>query len=274
MDLKDFLTPRQFQILSKSGIKNLYDLITYHPSGTEEIKTLPSLYGFFDENITYFTEGKLISKVKRKSKALFFQLQFQVESGILNCYFFSRAKFMDSMLQNGDEYQFMMQHKKGFWSIKKISRIKKNQNKLNYFSLGACHLGDYLLPVYPKNGQITNELLRAIHEKIPAGFYILNLEKLVPKSQNLISQKIDLSNIHHPKNQKSFQETKKKWVALKVFLKLSVMRKINSTNKDFIGKASILDTKFLKGLSETLPFELSQSQKKAIWDILNEVKKV
>jgi RecG-like helicase len=82
---------------------------------------------------------------------------------------------------------------------------------------------------------------------------------------------INLEKAHKPTNYQDYKNTLDHWISFQVYLKIATNRFLSQQTQEQFGLASKLDLNFLKSMSQALPFTLSDSQKLAIWQLLQDL---
>jgi RecG-like helicase len=266
-DLGLRFTTTQAAKLQQAGIATMYDFVTYLPASLSKIQPLQS---FWAAEGQFLWQAKLLNFTIRKGRQPFLVLETEGKFK-LQAYFFGMAQYTLGQLKTGQDYQFMVTHKNKFWTIQRFAPLKADELISHHFILGRAEQKEYLLPKYSTLNGLPSSYIIQLHRRLLPADYHLNLRGLVPSS-DLIPEKIDLSKLHRPSDFESYLQTQSSWVALRVYLKLSLMRYLDSLNRQSFAPGTRLDVDFLKQITSRLPFELSQSQKLAIWEILNELK--
>lgn len=266
--LTNRLTLEQSRKLNLAGFKSIYDIITYLPFDLQNIKPLENTYIQPSSDIVYLWSGKLVNITHRRGGQQFLVLDFQGTQP-LKAYLFSIAKYTMVNLVLNKNYQLLLIYRKGFWSIDKFAL--QQENLINHpFILGKMNTKDYLLPKYSKIGTLQGGYFNQIHKRLKPQDYILNLSGLLPEN-DIIPESLDLSKIHHPYNLVEYEQALHSWIALKVFLRMSLDKFVSLNSISQYARSGNLNIDFLKHLSSTLPFKLSPTQKTTIWDILQEI---
>ena len=267
-DLKKFFSLKQVQRLQVSNIMNLYDFISYLPFDLKSI--LPLQNGNLNSQDWFLLEGQILAFEHRQGKSPFFTINFQTSYNFhLKIYWFVRGKWAFNFLKVGEFYQLIVNFQEPFYNLIKISEKKSSLN-LDSFEIGRAEMKPYILPKYSKLGSLVSNDLQRLHQKIPKQYYQLNLTGLLPNN-SIIPSVLDLSRIHKPKNQVDFYKGQQDWIALQTFLKLFLLKTINFEKGQEFGFKTRFSVDFLKKLSHNLDFNLSNSQKLVIWDILQEI---
>jgi RecG-like helicase len=281
-----YLSKSQIQNLNLVGISSLYQLLIFLPYGLENLEPIENYFGKnyitdfgqsdnSETKTKYLFQGKLTTFTKNQGKTgqFYFYLTFQSDNRTVNTYYFASSPYAAKNLIIGNEFQMILANSNNLWSIEKLveSKVEGNFNSpKDSFKLGQATIQKYILPKYSKTGFLTSPFFAQVFNQIPRQFFVLDLVGLMPQNP-IIDSKIDFWNIHHPKSVAKYHSTMQQWIGLKVFLKLALIQYVEKNKEKRYAKASNLDIEFLKNLSGNLPFELSLSQKNAIWSILGEV---
>ncbi len=141
-------------------------------------------------------------------------------------------------------------------------------------SEGLTHTAG-LIPVYPETAGITSRVIRyALKMSLSV---IQQMQEYLPreiiKNQNSILLKTALKEIHFPKNKKSAEKARQRLSFDELFLmQLSAIyqKRLLQTQK---AKSIPFDKNLIQGFVQKLPFKLTNSQKVATWDILQDITK-
>jgi len=132
-----------------------------------------------------------------------------------------------------------------------------------------------LIPVYPETAGITSRLIRyALKLCLPA---INKVEEFLPaditKVQNLLPLKTALYEIHFPRAKSLAEKARYRLTFDELFLiQLSVIRQKRALQKQF-AKSIPFDKTLIQSFVKSLPFKLTNGQKIASWDILQDISK-
>jgi RecG-like helicase len=283
-----YLSKSQIQNLKTVGINSVYGLLTFLPFSLENIQPIENFFGAnyintFGEienkeiKTKYLMQAELVNYTRNQGKSgqAYFYLCFNDGSRTINTYYFASSPYAAKNLIIGNQFQLILIYSNNLWSIEKIVESKTTtspQNQNTAFKLGEAEIQKYLVPKYSKAGFLQTGFFSQIFLQIPRQFYLLNLSGLVPENP-IIPSSIDFWNIHHPDSMTAYHNTMQQWIGLRVFLKLALIKYIDVNKEKKYAKASSIDLDFIKNISSNLPFDLSNSQKTAIWSILSEVKK-
>jgi RecG-like helicase len=262
--LFDRMSVDQAHKLESVGIRTIYDLIVYFPYKLDKIIPLED-FKQHPYHVLFLAHAQLVTVRRKPGKQPILILELETKIGLITAYVFSVATFTLASLTIGTEYQFIMSQKNGFWSVEKFAQLSKKESI--YFHLGRSPVRSYIIPRYSKIGPLQSSFFETVHRQLKPSDYILNINGLVP-DQSIIPQLIDMSRIHHPSSHDEYDITYRDFLALKVFLRLTLMRYNEYISKKEYARPTELDKEYLQQVTKKLPYSLSQSQKIAIWDIL------
>lgn len=258
-------SPKQVEDLEKAGFAGLYELLNYFPTRLEQIEPLDKT-GFIDSNKLYLWQAKLASSELRASKKPYFLLNLSDGQSQKNCYLFSNARYLHTLLQIGSEFQLILKYKDPFWTVDKIA-LSSPYKIATDFILGKAVMKKYLIPKYTRILALTSSRFNQIFRRLPNSLFLLDFAGLIPKNSNL-SEQVDLSKIHKPDSMEEFWQTKKEFLKIKVFLQMVALKSLQDKSEQLKARRGKLDLEFLKTISSNLPYQLTLSQKTVIWDIL------
>lgn len=170
-------------------------------------------------------------------------------------------------------------------------RLVSLSGKVGFFSRSLClNSPDYeildtedeetfhtgrLVPIYPETAGLSSKWIRT---KIKDAFGFSNISDFLPtkilKEYNLISLKEAIEKVHFPKNLSEIDEGRKR-LAFNELLDLqlkSEFRKLN-WNKNKVSNKLKIDSKAIQSFIDSLPFELTNSQKEVVDEILKDMEK-
>ncbi len=270
-DLGKRFTKVQIEKLESVGFVSIYDVLTFFPLGVEKILPLQNPFQNESERSKFLWEGVLEEVEQKYGKNNFLILGFRGETFNLRAYFFSKAKFVLKTLKTGQKYQVLLKKSKNFWVVEKLAILNPDYSRIDFpMILGRAKIKPYLQAYYSKKGILHPPYFKTIFSKLNREDFILNLEGLVPES-GLIPKAIDLYEIHYPSSYENYKRVLDEWTSFKVFLRLSLMKVLDVQKDTRLARKSQLDLDFLKKTSSNLPFDLSLSQKQAVWEVLQEV---
>lgn len=283
--------PKVGYLLNKLGIYTALDLLFYFPrkhidySNRTLIKNLK-----IDTNTTIFGYVKSIQAFVTKNKLSVLKVKIADESGNLDLSFFY-AKANRHMLE-----RYKAQFPKGAGIMVSgtvgINRYdgKLTLDKVQYSLMSGNFLESgkdlcsnlnlaRIVPIYPLNENLNIKTLRrAIFNAIE--MYKNQIPTILPdfliKKYNLLEKKEAVAHLHYPQSMEMLERARFSLVFEELFLiqfKLARLREENKRNNSAISlkiKEKGLVNRFIKNL----PFELTNAQKDAVNDILNDLNSI
>jgi len=261
-DLSTIVTNNQILKLSQAGIVSLYDLITYFPYKYE------TLYDFDTTNIqngrSYLITGTIVAidTIRTYHKVT---IQSLACSKQITGLYFVKARFVRSVYRVGVCVQAEIYISNNYQTIRSMAEFKNQQT--GALKLGKLPQCDIILPYYSKNGKVNTVLLRTIHSRLNDAYYNLDLTGLIP-SESTIPSSISLTQVHKPTSVQEPSESLRHFYRLQVFLKLAAHKYATTDKETYFGRLSSTSRDYLTSLSELLDYELTNSQKLAIWNVV------
>lgn len=251
------------KLFQKLNINSVYDLLRYYPRTYEDwskvsyISELQNgetavIKAHVTSNVTtpYTRNGKIISKV-----------QISDDTGSLMLTFFNN-KYISSMLKYGEEYYFFGKVSRDIYGFSMTSPEFSNTKT-----------ADSLVPVYPLTSGLTN---RMVVKTVKTALSMLpkEIQEPIPKDiidrYNLCSLRFALNNIHFPKDAESLEKARRRLVFEELLVLNLGMRMLKSRVSQSTPVKMPVD--YSKEFISKLPFELTNSQKNAVVDCINDMK--
>ena len=263
--------PKFLKNLERLGLKTVRDLVWHFPARYEDFS---QIYNISDlEPGQEATIAGVVTKVDvRRSwrkKMIIVEAEIQDETGTIRAIWFNQP-----YLKN----------------IIKIGRMMNFSGKIT-FSEGDLYLShpDYelssvsnreetrhtarLVPIYPETRGLTSRALRFLIQPVLKN--LENLEEFLPKG---ILEKENLPEINESIQKIQFPETLEETEAIKrrfAFQDIFLLQLWNLKQKMALAKekAPVIEANidYLKTIIETLPFKLTDSQKKSLWEIIKDL---
>jgi len=272
LDLSERLSKKQIARLKAAGIRTLYDLITYLPSGIHRILPLSKFDRETTDRPIYLDQAVLQKVIQRQTRRRFLLLEWrsQITNWTYQTYFFSLTKFTLKSLRVGETYQLLLVYQNNFWNLEKYSLYKATTLTEQRLMLGASVIKDYVDVYYSQLGGLKSDFFKSVHGKLLTSDYILNLTGLVLPNE-IFPEVINLEKVHKPTTYQDYKTTLDQWISFQVYLKIATNRFLSQQTQQQFGLATSLDLNFLRSMSQALPFTLSESQKLAIWQLLKDL---
>lgn len=266
------MTPRQKAALAKLGIETARDLLFHFPARYEEISELKEIRNLTEgEKATIVAEVVMLKAEKTwKKKMRVADGVLRDETGMLGVVWFNQP-YVANILKPGTKARFSG----------KVSRGKSGLVMTNplYEPIGAGEettvAGGGLLPIYPESYGVTSRWLRyQIQRQLES---IGHPPEILPEEilgkYHLPHFERALRAIHFPKRIGEAEAARKRFSFEEIFLiQLDRQRERKRIEREKSPRIET-DTGLVKRFAESLPFKLTDAQRKAIWQILQDFKK-
>ena len=265
--------------LKKLGIKTLRDLLFYFPRRYEDFSVItPIVEAKLNKMVCI--KGKILKIKSRRTpvkKIILTEALIQDETGAIRAIWFNQPYLLKTLKEKNEVFLAgkVLLGDKGVYlsnpSYEKISSRAAAQSS----KLALIHTAR-LVPVYPETEGLSSRWLRYIlrplliklADKIPESLplEIIKKEKLLP-IQKAIWQ------IHFPDSKKLAQKARARFSFEELFLiELFVLREKMKMGKSK-GISIPLNLAAVKKLVHSLPFKLTNAQRKCSWQILKDLQK-
>lgn len=283
------ISPAYQKRLLKLGIKTLRDLFYHFPFRYDDFSNIKNI-GDLKLNETATVQGKIIEiKDTRswKKRIHITEAYIQDQTGIIKAAWFNQPYLVNTLKEgqivslsgkiNFDKtlylsnpaYEKLMANSK--WQI-------ANSNAVSHKPLATSqlrHTGG-LIPIYPETAGLSSRWLRFIikmllPKSLPQIKDHLPLE--IKRSLGLLDLNRALEQIHFPKTKKHAQAARRRLAFDELFLiQLFVLKQKAKWQKQNAPRISF-DQNLIKSFVESLPFKLTNAQRKAAWEILQDLNK-
>lgn len=263
LENEDYIITRYKNLLKKQGINTVYDLLMEFPTKYEDY-TLSNI----DEavvDVNMVLEGTIVSKVTvnyLKTKLTTVTFQLDVEGKKIRCTIFNRV-FLKGKINYGSV-------------VRVQGRFYQNLNNFTVNNLIICDEIDRdIVPVYKvkdisesKYLEIVEKTYRKYRNKIEETLpsMIIEKEQLMTLKETIYTLHFasDLKEIDRALGRIKYEELLRYQLSMKY---LNYMREKNSVCPIINYKQEVLDQ-----LINSLPYQLTEDQKSAVEDILNDLK--
>jgi ATP-dependent DNA helicase RecG len=258
------------QKLKKLGLQTAQDLLFYFPHRYEDLSKITSIKKA-KEKEKLCLKGKITSISNHPTfhhRFIITEALFQDKSGTLKVVWFNQPYLAEELLEQ--EVYLAGRLKRGKHGLHLSSpvqeKVKKGEKPL--------HLAR-LVPVYPETKGLTSRWLRyIIHSLLPSRGKINDpLPSTVKEENKLLDLPTALAAIHFPTSQKEAEKARFRFAFEELFLLQLQAGKRKLENKAQAAFPISLNISKTKKLIESLNFNLTDSQKKAAWQILQDLSK-
>ncbi len=261
--------------LKKFKIETVKDLLWHFPFRYEDFSNISKISDLkIGQHATI--RGEIVSiKMWKSWKKRMFILEALVSdnSGSIRAVWFNQ-RFLITVIKKGITVNLagkIIETKGGLTISHPIHEIitflKKDASELR-------HTGR-IVPVYPETRGLTSKMLRFLIQPILKNIGSLKdpLPEEILKSSNLPDLETSLQTIHFPEKISEAINAQKRFAFEDLFfLQLINLRQKIKLSQEKAYSAEI-DLEEIKEMLKKLPFELTHSQKKSLWEILQDLKK-
>ena len=251
-------------LFNKIGIYNVEDLLHYFPREYEDRRHIYSISQLSEGMVCCIKAPVLTLAAERRFKynLAVYSLAIDDGTGSINVFWFSSPKYKRKF-ERGTEYIFYgkVVNRNGWIQFELIEAETADKNAKT----------GKILPVYPLTKGINQNNLRSmigsVMDKI--SFFEDVLPESIVRENNLMSYDKAMRCIHFPENMDDFENARRRFVFEELFilqLSLNYMKE-NRANAEGI---VLGDISCGREFVDSLPFELTSAQKKAIREICDD----
>lgn len=265
------VTPYYLKKFQKLGINTLGDLILYFPRRYNDFTNLMPIASLAAGQVATI-QGKII---KIKSISIFrrhiniTEAIIEDDSGTIRAIWFNQP-YLVKVLEEGTSVSLSG----------KIEHYKKGIQISNPMYEKMDTLGDLthtgrLVPVYSETAGLTSRYIRNLVKKfMSAAKEIPDILPLAISKQYVFSSYFEaVSEIHFPENKESLDRARRRLAFEELFIiQLASIRQKRIWQKQKANPV-IFDKELIQGFVKSLPFKLTNAQRLAAWDILQDLEK-
>lgn len=260
--------PKRAQILKRLGVENIMDLLYYIPreySDRSEIIPIAELKNLEGE-VTIKGEVVAIQELRPKRGMKIIKVAIHDGTGLAFGVWFNQP-YIKNQFKNGDKVIFS-----GKVNLKNYYRYRKIElNNPVYENLKSeehVHT-KRIVPIYPLTEGLTQKKIREMIKKAIDG-YLHYMPDLIPdffrEKFGLMPIDLALKSIHFPENRSLLEEAKRRLIFEDFFLlQMGILVKRKIIQSDKRGYACKEDQKLVKDFLNSLPFTLTNAQKR-VWE--------
>lgn len=255
--------------LDKLGIKSISDMLYYFPRAYDDrtnIKKIGELRG--EEYVVLKATLMTVSAPPTRSGLKMVKATATDGTGVIELVWF-QMPYLRKSLKIGEEYIFIGQVKRGyiFQIVNPEFKLSSNQKRLDEGEI---------LPIYSSSKELPQNSLRKLMEKtlkITLSIIEENIPEEIMKRYKLMGRKEALKEIHFPKNSKTLEEAKRRFAVEELLvLEMGILQKRFEVDNQNREKYHLEDKKTLvKAYLSSLPFELTNAQKRVITEIYKDL---
>jgi len=261
--------------LKKLGIKNIHDLLFHFPHRYEDFSNLVPISRIkINQICTIKGKVKSIENSRTwKKKMALTQALIEDKTGAIRAIWFNQP-YLSKVIKKGDNLflsgKITLRENDIYIANPAYEKFKSQSKEENLIHTGR------LIPIYPETEGLSSRWFRYILKPILEKFKDRISEPLPPqilKENNFLKIDKALWQIHFPDSEELAKEAKRRFSFEELFLiELFVLReRIKISKKNSIPIEFKPD--LIKKLVNSLPFKLTDAQRKAAWQILKDLEK-
>ena len=251
--------------LEKLGVMTIYDLLTYWPRKYDDYSHVMPVSKVSGGPVTIKARPENI-KTKRVRRGLHItEADLRDESGVLKAVWFNQPYRKDA-LKSGQDYYFSGLYEFSFNryslmnpSVEQVADLTKNTARI--------------VPIYSETkGLKSHELRKLLHECVHLFDELEEiLPQLVVKQNHLIPYATAAKQLHWPENQEKLAAARHRIGFEEIFSYIMAGQLNKAENEQETALPVAFDERAAKAYVKLLPFELTPAQKKAAWEILQDM---
>lgn len=250
------------------GVNTIGDLLYFFPRRYDDYSTLKPINRLeYGDVLTIIAtvQSSLVTKIRNRELTRI-EVVVSDGTGFLRLSFFRGSKY-------AQPFAAQFQHGKQLVISGKVEMYlgRKQMNDPSFEELDQNHLStNGIIPVYPLTSGLSQKIVRtAVNEAV--NFFANRISDFLPESIRTKAGLVDLSTainqVHYPKDYLSLSSAQRRLGFDEIFLlQLGVLQQKSNWTKQTASKFELSEEK-LTELISTLPFQLTNAQKKAITEI-------
>lgn len=263
--------------LAEAGIRTIHELLYYFPRRYLDRSHITSI-----KNLKEGMEATVVGKVKffgiKSGRKKRFVMVINDGTGFLNCVWFNRVEFWNKMFEKEETIAFS--GKVGFYGDYQMMHPEfdrvSDEGDRDFVNTGR------IIPLYPSNEALGKVGLdsRAFRRtlKIVVAQYVRHVTEILPadilERHHLLPLASALSNVHFPKGKKELINARRRLKFDELFyLELMLAYRKRSVEIQRKGIEFLKVGARTRELIESLPFQLTDAQKKVIREIRDDMRK-
>ncbi len=259
--------PAYVKKLNKLGIKTARDLLFHFPHRYVDFSNVVPITKV-EIGKTFTVQGKIIaiSSVRtHRRRMIITEAIIEDESGAIKAVWFNQPYLAEQLKEKNVSLAGKINHDgKGVYFSNPF-----------YETLGQNTHTARLVPIYPETYGLTSRWLRWQIKRLI--WLVKNIPDFLPTeiraSQKLLVLAEALELIHFPPNRLLAKKARQRLGFDEIFLIQLHALKLRQTLKAQIAKAIPFQEKLIRAFVENLPFQLTNSQRVAAWEILQDIAK-
>ena len=250
-------------MFKKLGVNSVGDLISYYPRDYDNWADITPIsevrHG--ERCVIRARLAAAVSTTRISGGRLLSKATVCDDSGYMNLVFFNN-RFIDTMLRYGEEYCFM-------------GRVQRDKYgyQMTAPEFTTPKGGDDITPIYNLTAGLNNRVvMKAVKEALSMLPEVIRdpLPYDILKRYNLCTLSYALQNIHFPSDMAAMERARRRLVFEELLVLNLGMRLMKSRSREHTSITMPVD--YTSEFIGTLPFELTNAQKRAVTDCVNDMK--
>jgi ATP-dependent DNA helicase RecG len=257
-------TGEQFAL---AGLRNVDELIHFLPRSYEDFSEITRIIDIHPGKMTIKASCEKISTRPVRRGLRITTATLVDESGKLQAIWFNQP-YRETQLKSGEEFFFSGEFE---FNYNRYQLTNPSAEKVSEMPVQT----DRILPIYRSIRGLKTPLVRKILSELRPLMTMLpeTMPRTVIKSESLISHSQALLGMHFPKELKDISDAKERLAFEELFELLLASQLNRQENAKLQGWHIPFDKEVVKAFVAKLPFELTNAQRLAAWEILQDFEK-
>ncbi len=254
--------------LAVLGILTVEDLIYYFPRAWEDLTQLTPIAHLVADGQRRTVRATLTGTNTFRSpikKMMLTQAVANDASGALPVIWFNQP-YLRTTLKNGEEYLLTGKVESRAGKLTLVSPEIERATDIPVHSLR-------IVPIYPESGRLTTKIFRRLCANLAP--IIRQVEDYLPdfikKEYSLLALPEALLHLHFPASLEYLQSAKDRLAFDELLLTQLAIQSVKQFLKASSAQPISQDIEFIKSILAKLPFALTLGQKKALWEIVQDL---
>ncbi len=262
--------PKLYKKLQKLGLSKVEDVLSYYPFRYDDYSQIKKIKDLQNEETTT-VQGTIIlinNKRAKTKKMNITEALLEDDSAQVQIVWFNQPYIIKN-IRIGDKVFISGKVKKTLLGYSFVSPAYE-KNKQNQTTHTAR-----IVPIYPSTEKLTQKQIRFLVKSCLPATYLVK-EYLPPeilKTEKLLVVDRALRQIHFPDNKDSLNKARQRIAFNEIFFLIALAKSIKINNQ----KSKAWSIKFhqeqIKEFVKSLPFKLTNDQRKTSWQILQDLEK-
>ena len=259
--------PETAKLFHKIGIDTISDLVNYFPRKYNDYSNVTSIEGVQPGNVSLKVKFSHITSKYVRAGLHITQAVAYDTSGRLKVVWFNQPY----RLKNIDPKQFYFLAGILEFSGRGFSIINPSIELVNHLPNHTARI----VPVYKETKGLTSTIIRKAVNQCTG--IITNYEDTLPdivqRKYKLMKIEEAIKNIHFPTDSSNLEKARYKLAFNELFELIITGMFTKSSIQEYIAPKIIFKKKVVQDILAALPYQLTNAQKKTIWDILKDIDK-